>query len=128
MTRPFGIGTLLCLIKENKYEFAEYIKNLQETTYSPLNFTLRMIASWILNKKCPACKGTGVTGYEYREGCDDCYMTGLNWKFEYPYEWQKSDFCCHCGEYPVMFVPAKNEYVCRACSLEKHAGELVVPK
>jgi DnaJ-class molecular chaperone len=128
MKRIYGIKTLIRQIQENKYEFAEYIKDLQETTYSPLNFTLRMILAWTLNKICPVCKGSGTTGYEYVEGCDDCNMTGLNWRFEYPYEYQKSDFCCHCGNYPEMFIPDKNEYVCKSCAIERHSQELVVPK
>lgn len=128
MKKLYGIKKLIQEINYNKYEFAEYIKDLQETTYSPLNFTLRMIAAWLLNKICPECKGSGTQGYEYREGCDHCSMTGLNWRFEYPYEWQKSDFCCHCGEYPEMFVPSTNEYVCRNCAIKRHPMELVVPK
>ena len=89
MKRFFSLKRLIELFKEYQWEFvpSDTLKYFGFPMYHRPIFALRLFFVWLVNWKCSGCSGEGVTGYEYRECCDDCSGFGLNFNFNLKQIW-----------------------------------------
>lgn len=87
MIRPFDFKKCIELIKENWWEYIhdDVTKDLGFPQYYRPIFAIRMLFVWLINWKC-GC-GDGMTGYEYREACDNCDGFSLNVHFNLRQMW-----------------------------------------
>lgn len=66
-----------CILHAMKDAQWEY----DQSGFHGFTFKIKLFLAWIFNRRCRPCSGSGETGYEYREGCDDCYGLGITWNW-----------------------------------------------
>ena len=101
--RSFNFKRMIELFKEYQYEYSDFetLNKFGFPAYHRPIFALRFFFVWLINWTCPYCRGEGITGYEYREACNECDGFGINvhfnlrqmWiNFWHDKEWEKRSF------------------------------------